>query len=527
MATTTAQRFRRGDADWTPPKTATKITTRSSPLPKIPRDEQVRIARPLGGGVVTRRPTPLDLRLAQAKSSVRLVSNSQDQHVDSSSVETLRDPEIVDLAGAPVNARNWTTRRKICPPCPPRQPPPVPPKPRRAPPPSVASRQSEMSFGILDYYIHDPSPAQSPSLACGGTTPAVGETAIDRFDFGLGERIDATRKSDDAKSGADEDEMQLIPLSPRPFEEEQSESPPKTNRKKKQYSLFPAVQEVTPSSNRLARVINESPNNDHSQRAEQTTPYRQQESSWRPRLLSGAKMTPNNTNTRHRTDTISSSSPTTITFPSPTTTIPSPSYHPRKSSRSFSINMNANNNITTRLPSTSISSGSGSNNSNSARGSSSTASRTRTISNPHHIPLRILSSSSTATTATSNTHNTASRSSVSTSPGSTLAGQQKPLLSRWSEDTALASPTTAAHASHVGGMTGAGGLGCRASFGSLLAGDGGLRMGSEGVYPDCFFEDDDEDCFERGSRRSRRTMGRGGQRGWKWKWLVCCGGRKG
>jgi hypothetical protein len=508
MATTT-QRFRRGDADWTPPTSTTKITTRSSPLPKIPRDEQVRIARPLGGGVVTRRPTPLDLRLAQAKSTVRLVSNDHD-------VETLRDPEIVDLAGAP---RNWTARRQACPPCPPRQPPPVPPKPRRAPPPSVASRQSEMSFGILDYYIHDPSPAQSPSLPVGGTTPVVGDTAIERFDFGLGERRDATRTSDDAKSGADDDEMQLIPLSPRPFEEDKSESPPKTNRKKKQYSLFPAVQEVTPSSNRLAQVINESPFvGEDLQKVEESTPHRQQESSWRPRLLSGAKMTNNNPTTRHRTDTISTASPTTSTqmnFPSPTTTVPSPSYHPRKSSRSLSIDMN--NTITTRLPSTSISSSGGST-SNSARGSSSTTSgRTRTISNPHHIPLRILSSSSSATTATANT---TSRSSVSTSPGSTLAGQQKPLLSRWSEDTALASPTTAAHAL----ATGAGGAGCRASFGSLLMGDGGLRTGE--VYPDCFFEDDDDDDFARPLRRSRRMMGRGGQRVRGWKWFFCCG-RKG
>lgn len=514
MATTT-QRFRRGDADWTPPKTTTRITTRLSPLPKIPRDEQVRIARPLGGGVVTRRPTPLDLRLAQAKSSVRLVSNNQDQDVDCDGVETLRDPEIVDLAGAPTNARNWATRRKTCPPCPPRQPPPVPPKPRRVPPPSVASRQSEMSFGILDYYIHDPSPAQSPSLPCAGTTPVVGDTAINRFDFGLERRRDPMSTSNDANPGADDDEMQLIPLSPRPFEEHKTETPPTTNKKKKQYSLFPAVQEVTPSSNRLARVIKESPMNDHPQRAEET-PCHQQEPNWRPRLLSGAKMTQVNSTTnipttRHRTDTISSSSPTAVTFPSPTTTIPSPSYHPHKSSRSFSINMNPNN-ITTRLPSGSISSGSG-------RGSSTTTAtgRTRINSNPHHIPLRILSSSSTATTATANT---TSRSSTSTSSGSTLAGQQKPLLSRWSEDTALASPTTAAHALAT---TGAGGAGCRASFGSLLAGDGGLRTGE--VYPDCFFEDDDEDCLERPLRRMRtRDRGVGSKGGWGW--LFCCG-RKG
>jgi len=526
-STTTHQRFRRGDADWTP-TTTTRITTRLSPLPKELRDERVRIARPLGGGgngVVARRPTPLDVRLAQAKGSVRLVPNDQQQAVDINCVETLRDPEIVDLAGAPAITRNWTARREVCPPYPPRQPPPPPPKSRRVPPPSVASRQSEMSFGILDYYIHDPSPMQSPCLPGGTTTATVVDSAIERFDFGLGEGRDATRTrtSDDAKSGADDDDMQLIPLSPRPLEEDTSESPPRTNKKKqKQYSLFPAVQEVTPSSNRLARVINDSPvGAEDSQNVGATTPYRQQESSWRPRLLSGAKMSQTNTNnnndnnnnnnptTRHRTHTITSNSPTTMTFPSPTTTIPSPSYHPRNPSRSFSNNMV----VTTRIPSASISSGS--------TGSGNGGGRGRCSSGAQRIPLRILSSSSTATTATVNT---TSRSSVSTSPGSSLAGQQKPLLSRWSEDTALASPTTAAAAAAAAGTPGMGSGGCRASFGSLLLGDGSMRSGK--VYPDCFFEDDDDDFevpLRKGRRQGQRVGSNRAARGWKW--VFCCGRR--
>jgi hypothetical protein len=55
-----------------------------------------------------------------------------------------------------------------------------------------------------------------------------------------------------------------------------------------------------------------------------------------------------------------------------------------------------------------------------------------------------------------------------------------------------------------------------------LAGDGGLRTGE--VYPDCFFEDDDDD-FSRPLRR-RMTMERGRQRAGGWKWFFCCG-RKG
>ena len=396
-------------------------------------------------------PVPLDVRLAQAKGSVRLVSNGE-KHDD----ELLRDPEIVDLAPS---SRPWTTRREICPPS---YPPPPPPRSKRMlrGPPSVASRQSEMSFGILDYYIHDPSPLHSPALPV-ETTPVV-DPAIDRFDFGLHKQ---PVEMPDTRSGADE-EMQLVPLSPRPFEEAKLEPEPPQAKK---YSLFPAVKEVTPSTHRLARVINDSPIESHA--ATETTPGRQQETSWRPRLLSGAKLTNTPTTVRHRAETVSSSTQATWS-PTPATTIPSPSYHPRNPSLSFSN--------TSRLPSASISSGSGSSTRDSRR-----------------IPLRILSSSSTATTVTVNT---TSRSSISTSPGSTNASQQKPLLSRCSEDTALASPTTAAAV-----------LGCRSSFGSLMGGD----LGSGEAYPACFFEDDEDVPL----RRRRAGTGRG------WMWWLCCGGK--
>lgn len=187
MATTTP-RFRPDD-DWM----QTRIATRASP-PKEPRDEQVRIARPLNGGVGAARkpvPLPLNVKLAQAKGSVRLVSN-----VQKCEDEVLRKPEIVDLA---TSSRPWATRREVCPPSYP--PPPPPPKSKRLlrGPPSVASRQSEMSFGILDYYIHDPSPLHSPALPV-EVMPKV-DPAIERFDFGLQRR---SAETSDARSGADE-----------------------------------------------------------------------------------------------------------------------------------------------------------------------------------------------------------------------------------------------------------------------------------------------------------------------------------
>lgn len=449
---TTARRFR-SDEDWT----QTRITTRTSP-PKEPRDERVRIAGPRGAGTARRPvPLPVDVKLAQAKGSVRLVSNGQDCEN-----EMLRDPEIVDLAPLSSSSRPWMGRREGCAPS---YPPPPPPPPFRSKhklrgPPSVASRQSEMSFGVLDLYLRDPSPLASPDLPVDAVPSS--RSRIDGFDFGL--RRESAEASD-AKSGADE-EMQLIPLSPRPYEEDK----PETHQPQaKKYSLFPAVKEVTPSAQRLARAINESPID--SLQSQSSPSHHQQASGWRPRLLSGAKLTNTTTPNRRRADTTPSSAQATS---SPaTTTIPSPSYHPRNPSLTISSPPS------TRLPSLSISSNSG----------SSTQTR--------RIPLRILSSSSTATT------HTISRSSISTSPGSTIASQQKPLLSRWSEDTALASPTTAAAV--LGG--------CRTSFGSLI---GAEMMGSGEGYPACFFEDDEEVPLRR-----RRRAGSG--KGWR-AWL-CCGGK--
>jgi hypothetical protein len=316
-----------------------------------------------------------------------------------------------------------------------------------------------MSFGILDYYIEDPSPLQNLDLPT-EIKPEV-DPAIERFDFSL-RKGSAGRPQ--AESSA-EDEMQSIPLSPRPFKEEKSE-PGRPQAKK--YSLFPAVKGVMPSAHRLAQVINDSPMDSH--QTTETTSGDQQTANWRPRLLSGAKLNSTQTPTpiRPRADTVSSSTPVTSP-PTTTFTIPSPSYHPRNASLSFSN--------TFRLPSTNISSASVS----STRGS-------------HRIPLRIFSTNSTATV------NTTSHSSISTSPASTIAGQQKSLLSRWSEDTALASSTTTAIV-----------LGCRSSFGSLMPGD--IRSGE--AYPACFFEDDEDVPLR--SRKVRSGKG--------WRWWLCCGGR--
>lgn len=471
-----------GGEDWKQTRIATRVTP-----PKEPREEKMMMfAKPRNGERKISPPMPLNTGSAQAKrKTIRLVSSSsvEAQRPTSSIVDgkAVREPEIVDLA-APAPSRPRTNRP------PPRRAPPPPPPPKRTHSwrkygvPSTASRQSEMSFGILDYYIHDTEPvSRSPDLALssGPATVRAVDPAIERFDFGLDERnrvrTPPPRGGGDANSGAEEEEeeMQLVPLSPRPYEEERekhvvvNECHAKSSEKqhRKTYSLFPAVKDITPSTHdRLVQVYDKP--------IGYTTPGTRTKAPntcfSQPKLLPGAEINNANnktpTTTRQRAGTIDTFSPSTLSGTHTTTTLPSPSYHPRNPSATF------NPRTHTRL-----------------------------------IPLRILSSSSTSTTNTIATHLTAttSRSSTSTSSPSSTSTHKPLLSSRWSEDTALASPTTAAAV--LGGT--------RASWCSLLGGGVG-----EGGYPDCFFEDDEE---EGEGRPLRRGKGRGKGRGWR-GW-VCCG----
>ena len=195
---------RRINSDASTPVRQTRITTRLSPS-KEPRDARVRIPKP----VTNRRPTPLDIELAQSKAPLlsAIWPLSEAPLIDCES-EIVRDPEVVDLA-AP---KTWSRRdaslsihRTAS---------------WKRGSPSVKSRQSEMSFGILDYYIRDPSPIQSPDLP-NVATPVI-DPAIERFDFGLQRKTPPVR---DAKPGADAD-FDLVPLSPRAIEEPKAKVQP-------------------------------------------------------------------------------------------------------------------------------------------------------------------------------------------------------------------------------------------------------------------------------------------------------------
>ncbi|KAK3670707.1 hypothetical protein LTR78_009399 [Recurvomyces mirabilis] len=159
--------------EWVPlPRT--NISTRTA---RQPRDERARVPKSPHRG----RPPPIKL-LAPPPSSN-----------DNNKQETIspRDPEIVDLAPP----TTWPRRLQL-PPVPPKQAPLL----TRMNTPSLYSRhstagQSEISFGILDYYTRDPSPLQSPELPPPPLTPtpapalkterAVDRRGLEKFDFEL------------------------------------------------------------------------------------------------------------------------------------------------------------------------------------------------------------------------------------------------------------------------------------------------------------------------------------------------------
>lgn len=242
-----------------------------------------------------------------------------------------------------------------------------------------------MSFGILDYYIQDPTPVHSPELPS-AATPVI-DPAIERFDFGLQRK---TSPIQDVKPSADAD-FDLIPLSPRPIEEPKANTQP---QHKKTYTLFPNVKEASPVTHRFAQVISDSPRATPTPNSYASPP--QSDPSWRRSILSGSKL--DSTPGRGRAQTINTPSPAEPTLASriagmQTHQQPNASYRPRKESLTGSVR---------------------------SRKDSCASQYGR------RIPMRIMSSSSKAD----------SRSSASTSTASPKT------QSRWSDDT-ITSPIAA------------------------------------------------------------------------------------
>ncbi|GAB7359544.1 hypothetical protein MBLNU230_g6732t1 [Neophaeotheca triangularis] len=331
------------------------------------RDERVRIPHaanhmrpaPLN---LNKRPPPADVKSQWSPSSVE--SNGQ--------CENPKDPQVVDIACI----SEWPRRGAT---------------PARTVTPSATSqystRQSEVSYGVLDFYLGDRSSLDAPFVP--PLTPK--DPAMDQFDFGLihsnaakptpsNNLGDSEQALPSTKAGAERQDKPpaLVPLSPPLPTESQLAS--LQSRQKKSYNLFPAVRE--PSDSTKPTPINKIP----------------------PPPLSSKPTNPFPTNPFPTNRAPDPSSPTTaedklVTIP--LHRAPDSSYRPRKES----------------LPTPPFQT-----RKDSMHSFRSSSGGTRSI------PMRILSNSTTATDRSSS-------SATATPPHASVS-------SRWSDDT-ITSPTAA------------------------------------------------------------------------------------
>ncbi|KAK5114650.1 hypothetical protein LTR62_002223 [Meristemomyces frigidus] len=266
-----------------PPRT--KIST---PPTWQPRDERAKIAE------LPRREIPQPIQLLSPPPLPYVDSPSPSQQTfHGPKMSQPRSPEIIGLA-AP---STWPTRTRLA-------PPPVPPKQAlaiaRIASPSLYSRcsvagQSDISYGILDYYTRDPSPLCSPDFPPPPVPKA--DQAMEKFDSGLQAHTPAGQatlasimgptkieslmemcKEAEVFAGAKRDQPLVDVSAPATKATEGTH--------KRNYSLFPAIKEVpivvqtslpgkasptgTPSSSPTAKITS-------------TPLHRQPDPSYRPR----------------------------------------------------------------------------------------------------------------------------------------------------------------------------------------------------------------------------------------------------
>ena len=206
----------------------TRIYTRNA---LKPRDERVLLPKSV------QRTRPLPINIAPGEPSPLLKTPPISSKEREEFCESPRAPEIVDLAAPNTWPRRATPQKRAF--------------SRAAHSPSVASqrsaRQSEISFGILDYYIRDPSPLQSPELPAQApriATPVL-DPSIAKFDFGLSPSspspysaaIEASHhKTAEAVPGAEQENSSNRTLPPLRPQLEQ----------KNTYRLFPILKDTTP-----------------------------------------------------------------------------------------------------------------------------------------------------------------------------------------------------------------------------------------------------------------------------------------
>lgn len=180
------------------------MTTGRAPIIFQPRDEQMRLTR----GATRHRPEPL--QLVHTDASARRESSEASQIPAS--------PIIVDAGTWPLGGDRRRPSRDTDSLLPP------------------TARQSEISFGILDYYTGDHSPLQSPEMP---PPTAIADSAIVNFDFGLPK----TSSTPQRRTTLSEPATQQIAGKPRA--QKTAPATPQHSRKhhQKSYSLFPAVKD--------------------------------------------------------------------------------------------------------------------------------------------------------------------------------------------------------------------------------------------------------------------------------------------
>ncbi|KAI5364641.1 hypothetical protein Slin15195_G041800 [Septoria linicola] len=210
--------------DWSP--IPHKITTRRSQYE--PREERVRLPKSSERAL---QPTPLNIPSKRPRDEKATIVSTQCRIASSESCEAVPDPCVVDSGPAVEWQRSPGVHSQ-----------------KRKPSPSIAStRQSEVSIGILDYYMRDRSPATSGTPEPPPPTPKI-NAAAEHFDFGLPAtpspctnavvRQAATTMRPRAATNTQPDQP-LIPISP-------PSQPRPSATLSRGYTLFPVIKEVTP-----------------------------------------------------------------------------------------------------------------------------------------------------------------------------------------------------------------------------------------------------------------------------------------
>ncbi len=256
----TPRRIRPGDLKLLEP---TRITTKRV---HEPRDERPRIPKP------AQRTRPSTISVSPSKPCPEADSRTAER-TSIDIVKSPHDPEIVDFAGSNTWPRRIPSSRRVS---------------AKRPAPSVAS---ELSFGILDYYLTASSPTPSPSFQKDAPrieTPLL-DPAMDKFNFDLtpskssGVRSSTIETSvkpqvqPDAEAGARRASESLLDSSPL-----HPAARPSCDRK---YSLFPNIDVTTPTRKSAFDMVELQPlpSTTPTTKMTVTSPYQQPSTIHRPR----------------------------------------------------------------------------------------------------------------------------------------------------------------------------------------------------------------------------------------------------